>query len=274
MAGFAGLGAGGAVGAAGIVGAVVVAGALAVGGYLYFTREDEATAPRAEAPAPLQAPEEATAADATTAPVAAIPSPRAPSFDTVRVTDLGATIAGRGEPDRMVRIFLDGERLTEVPISARGEFVAMLDLPPADAPRVMSLEMDGPDGTSIASEQTVLVLPRSVLPALTAAQDEAAQADTATEAPVPAPEIALLTPEAGQPAAPVDGPRPLGTSDDSAPPPPPGQPGTPQRAQPGAAPDTATGPAPVPAPVPEATQPGTEAAAAAGDSGPTPEATQ
>ncbi|WP_417253180.1 LysM peptidoglycan-binding domain-containing protein [Celeribacter sp.] len=82
-----------------------------------------------------------------------------PAFDLVRIPPAGiATVAGRAEPGARVSILIDGEEVTQAEVSARGEFVALFDLPASDAPREMQLVSRFGSEES-ASAQTILISP-------------------------------------------------------------------------------------------------------------------
>ncbi|GAA5069900.1 LysM peptidoglycan-binding domain-containing protein [Roseibacterium beibuensis] len=116
----------------------------------------EAEAPAPEAPAPADPPE----AQASVAP---------PSFDQVRVAPDGATvIAGRAPAGADVQLLLDGVSVAETPADASGSFAMLLTLPPADAPRILSL-MARLDGAEIAGAEQVIVAPFGAPEAMAAA---------------------------------------------------------------------------------------------------------
>lgn len=174
--------------AAGVGAAVIV---VAIGATLYLARPlpspqqspvDEAAqvAPQAAKHATQQAAPEASQPSATEditsevrAPAASLteespseeiaPQTRAaqmvPAFDLVRIPPAGiATVAGRAEPGARVSILIDGEEVTQAEVSARGEFVALFDLPASDAPREMQLVSRFGSEES-ASAQTILISP-------------------------------------------------------------------------------------------------------------------
>ncbi|MEG3661448.1 LysM peptidoglycan-binding domain-containing protein [Celeribacter halophilus] len=164
------------------VGAVVIV--VAIGATLYLARplpspqqsqQDESaqaaqqatqqaaqqTAPEASEPSAAEAPQ--LSAPAASPSEESAPETRAaqmvPAFDLVRIPPAGiATVAGRAEPGARVSILIDGEEVTQAEVSARGEFVALFDLPASDAPREMQLVSRFGSEES-ASAQTILISP-------------------------------------------------------------------------------------------------------------------
>ncbi|MDO6455801.1 LysM peptidoglycan-binding domain-containing protein [Celeribacter halophilus] len=167
--------------AAGVGAAVIV---VAIGATLYLARplpspqqsqQDESaqtaqqatqqaaqqTAPEAGAPSAAEAPQ--ISAPPVSPSEESAPETRAaqmvPAFDLVRIPPAGiATVAGRAEPGARVSILIDGEEVTQAEVSARGEFVALFDLPASDAPREMQLVSRFGSEES-ASAQTILISP-------------------------------------------------------------------------------------------------------------------
>ncbi|WP_417274922.1 LysM peptidoglycan-binding domain-containing protein [Celeribacter halophilus] len=164
--------------AAGVGAAVIV---VAIGATLYLARplpssqpsqQDESaqqatqqaaqqTAPEASEPSAAEAPQ--ISAPTTSPSEESAPETRAaqmvPAFDLVRIPPAGiATVAGRAEPGARVSILIDGEEVTQAEVSARGEFVALFDLPASDAPREMQLVSRFGSEES-ASAQTILISP-------------------------------------------------------------------------------------------------------------------
>jgi len=229
MAGWAGLGVKGIAGYAGVATVVVAA---VVGGYVFFVapsqREPEpvAAVTPAPAPAPAPAPDQPAAAvepASPSAPVAvpapAAPSYRVPSFDSVRVESDGmAIVAGRSEPGLLVEVLLDQEVIARERADARGQFTSIFTVPPAAAPRVVSLSTEAPDGTRLRSENTVIILgtapeeipqaePAPVAPPEVAAASPAPEIETALAAPREG--VAPREDVAGAPRSPAaDGPEP------------------------------------------------------------------
>lgn len=133
-------------------------------------------------------------------PVAAPPAPVEPAatpqpepqattevelrFAIVPSSDGIVTLAGTAPPGLPVSIRLDGVELDRVAALADGSFAAVLDIPPAEMPRVLTVAAILPDGTEIASHDTGF-LPPSVLA-------------VAEPAPAPAePPAAIVVSEAG-----------------------------------------------------------------------------
>jgi nucleoid-associated protein YgaU len=186
--------------------------------------EPEPDAPEAEPEAPVAetaaaVPEETPAEpepEPEPAPEAAEAAPAiAPEFDVVRVEpDGNALIAGRAAPGAMVAVQIDGATVTTAEADARGNFVAMLDVGRAGAPRVVSLAAALGDAAPQASAQSVILAPspepaepETEVAAAEPAAEPAAEAATEPEAPAePAPppdvEVAAATPadEAPEPA--------------------------------------------------------------------------
>lgn len=122
-------------------------------------------------PAPLaDAAPEADASD----PVggSAVPvTPVAPAFDVVRVAADGQTlVAGRAPGARDVTILVDGLEAGRAEVDGSGRFVAFLDLPDSDSPRVVSLQSDG-DAGRIESDQEVILAPMPQLAEVDPAAD-------------------------------------------------------------------------------------------------------
>lgn len=106
--------------------------------------------------APDEAPE--TVPETPEPPEATAPEP--PVFDVVRVdADGNALIAGRAMPNAEVSVLLDGVEVSKTPAGSDGNFVSMFSVPPADVPRVMSLEMQSEGEDKIPSSATVILQP-------------------------------------------------------------------------------------------------------------------
>jgi nucleoid-associated protein YgaU len=113
-----------------------------------------------EKPAPEQAdvaePDAPPAADATDDAAA---EPALPNFDIVRVDRTGyAVIAGRATPGSEVTIFANGEELAVTDAESDGSWVISTDTPLDAGPVELSLSMTTPDGLTVRSEQTVIIL--------------------------------------------------------------------------------------------------------------------
>ncbi|MEM9755732.1 MAG: hypothetical protein AAF914_07055, partial [Pseudomonadota bacterium] len=100
---------------------------------------------------------ERAATDEPPSEAAATPEPRAPSFDTFRLEDSLAIIAGLAEPGFEVEVLLDTESLGTATVDAGGDFVVFAPVPPSDVPRVLSLVARGPDGLTIPGAATLIV---------------------------------------------------------------------------------------------------------------------
>lgn len=125
-------------------------------------------APAAEA-APVAEPEPAAAP--APAPVAP------PSFDLVRVEQDGAAlVAGAAAPGSELSLRIDGAEIATAPADAGGGFVAMFNLAPSAAPRILTLVMRLPDGREIAALGEVAIAPTVAPQALAEGAAEAAPA--------------------------------------------------------------------------------------------------
>ena len=141
--------------------------------------------------------EEAAAEEAEGAVVAeeaapvAPPAPAAPVFDLVRVErDGSALVAGKAEAGSTLSLRVTGQEIAAVPADGAGNFVAMFNLAPSEAPRVLSLVMRLADGTDVPADATVVIAPTVAPLAVAGADTEAAVgAETAP--------AALLVTEAG-----------------------------------------------------------------------------
>lgn len=160
--------------------------------------EEAAAAPVEE---PAVAAEEVAAAAPEPAPEAAAeaPAPVPPSFDLVRVEKDGAAlVAGSAAPGATVSLRITGTELAAVPADGQGKFVAMFNLAPSPAPRILSLSMALADGTVVPSEATVVIGPTVAPVALAEVVEPAPEAEAATEtaAAEPAPEPVAEAPAA------------------------------------------------------------------------------
>ena len=82
-----------------------------------------------------------------------------PNFDIVRVDRTGyAVIAGRAAPGSAVTVFANGDELAQTTAEADGSWVLSTDTPLDAGPVELSLSMTTPDGMTIRSEQTVIIL--------------------------------------------------------------------------------------------------------------------
>ena len=154
-------------------------------------------APMAETADPGEPAAEGTAAAPEPEPEPEPEPAMAPEFDVVRVEpDGNALIAGRAAPGAMVAVQIDGATVTTAEADARGNFVAMLDVGRADAPRVVSLAAALGDAAPQASAQSVILAPS---PEPAEPETEVAAAEPAAE---PAAEAAAEA--ASEPEAPAD----------------------------------------------------------------------
>lgn len=142
------------------------------------------TLPESAAPTEAGAPPAPAAEPATdaVADAAQDPAEQPPVFSTVRVTPQGnALVAGQAEPGAAVSVIVDGAAAVQTQANDRGDFVAMFDLPPSAAPRVLSLSQQVLGNTLSSSETVVLepIAPAQVAEAQPAAPVAEAAAPTA-----------------------------------------------------------------------------------------------
>lgn len=89
---------------------------------------------------------------------------QAPRFDLVRIDKYGAAVvAGKTEPGQKVLIILDGEVIAEVVADAKGNFVALFDVPPSQQPQLLTLLGKGVAGQTVYSKDSVVVMGRQVV---------------------------------------------------------------------------------------------------------------
>lgn len=146
------------------------------------------------------APEVAEAAPAEAAPAEAAPEP--PLFDLVRVErDGSALVAGSALPGSQLSLRVTGAEIALVPADGQGNFVALFNLAPSAAPRVLSLVMQLADGTEVPAAGTVVIAPTvapvaaPVAVAAGAAAPEAAEEQPEAVDEAAAPAALLLTDE-------------------------------------------------------------------------------
>lgn len=170
----------------------------------------EAVAPETPAPAAEAAPAAEEKAPAAVAHLA-------PAFDVVRIDAKGAAlVAGRAEAGAGVSLRIDGQPAAEAQADAKGQFAAIFDIPPSQAPRLLTLTARLADGTEIAGAASVAIAPFGMVAspegaASASAENTGGTAESSTpQAPAtaeerPAPPAALLVTEEGvsvlQPAA-------------------------------------------------------------------------
>lgn len=145
-------------------------------------------------------------------PKAAVPELKSPTFDIVRISKDGtAVVAGRAPPGAIVRLSLDGKILAEVPVSHRGEWVAVIDQPLPSGHAELDLLATMPDGKTIASESVVALM----VPGREAPPDSVAVSAKSAPAGMAAQEsqsvLAVLLPKSGEgPAKLLQEPEPAG----------------------------------------------------------------
>ncbi|MHA6323766.1 LysM peptidoglycan-binding domain-containing protein [Roseivivax sp. CAU 1753] len=154
-------------------------------------------------PTPQQAPDTDTEADTVSA------SPVAPTVDIVRVDASGGTVvAGRVASNTPLRLQVDGQEAARTDSDDAGNFVFLLDLGTSDRARILTLGIDGPDGTSSLTAPDIILAPRPPVTTATGpdvetpgvrADETASPGTRRAEAPTDAAED-LATPEgAGTP---------------------------------------------------------------------------
>lgn len=159
---------------------------------------ETSAAPEPATPEPQAAvapePEAAVGADVSSGGEGAIDPP---SFDTWRVAQDGAAVvSGRAAPGSTVAVLVDGAPVAEAEAGASGEFAALFTLPPNDQPSLMTLAMTMPDGTSLASADTVALdaVAGPMIAAVEPAPEAGGEAEPAENEPAP------LTGVAAEPA--------------------------------------------------------------------------
>jgi nucleoid-associated protein YgaU len=170
------------------VAAAAVAVAAAVGGGLQYRS-------MTQAPAPTVAPAEVAIAVAPVVePIApALAAPENPTFDTVRVEpDGSALVAGQGPAGASLRVIVDGIETASGLIDGSGKFATLFDLPSSSAPRLMTLEAVMPDGTVIASKDSVAIAP-TVPPVVVAGVEPEPATEPAAEVVAQTPATLLVT---------------------------------------------------------------------------------
>ena len=155
-------------------------------------QEDVADAEPAPEDVAVVAEPETPVEEVVEAPEPALPDLAAPGFDIVRVAPDGQTlIAGTARDAGDVLILLDGKEVGRATVDGSGKFVAFVDLPRSDAPRVVSLvSTRGADRAE--SDDQVIIAP-SV---------QVAEVPEPAEAPVEAPaavDVAEAAPEQDTP---------------------------------------------------------------------------
>ncbi len=87
------------------------------------------------------------------------PDQLVPTFDVVRVDPDGTTvIAGTAQPGARVTILMDETAQQTVDVDSSGQFVALLDLPPGEAARALTLE-SALEGRSAMSRDQIILAP-------------------------------------------------------------------------------------------------------------------
>ncbi len=160
--------------------AAIVAILVSVVGY-EVVKNKAADQPPAAETAPDPAPAATPQPTATqTAPAATTPAPAAavsPTFDVVRLDPNGAAVvAGQVAAGAQVSLLVDGAEVATATADESGKFVAMFDLPPAGAGRLMTMTATLADGTKVQSQTSVALAATTAAPVAA----ETATAETAT----------------------------------------------------------------------------------------------
>ena len=146
---------------------------------------EAAPAPTEAAPAVTEAapaPTEAAPAVTEAAP-AETPAAVSPSFDVMRLDpDGAAVVAGQVASGAKVSILVDGAEVATAAADDTGKFVAMFDLPAADAGRLMTMVATLSDGTKVESDASVALAATTAPAAEATAQAETTEAQAGTTA--------------------------------------------------------------------------------------------
>ena len=130
------------------------------------------------APAPTEA-----APAVTEAAPAETPAAVSPSFDVMRLDpDGAAVVAGQVASGAKVSILVDGAEVATAAADDTGKFVAMFDLPAADAGRLMTMVATLSDGTKVESDASVALAATTAPAAEATAQAETTEAQAGTTA--------------------------------------------------------------------------------------------
>ena len=146
---------------------------------------ESAPAPTEAAPAPTEAaPAITEAAPALTeAAPAETQAAVSPSFDVMRLDpDGAAVVAGQVASGAKVSILVDGAEVATAAADDTGKFVAMFDLPAADAGRLMTMVATLSDGTKVESDASVALAATTAPAAEATAQAETTDAQAGTTA--------------------------------------------------------------------------------------------
>lgn len=142
------------------------------------------TAGTTEQAATEAAPAVTEAAPATTeAAPAETQAAVSPSFDVMRLDpDGAAVVAGQVASGAKVSILVDGAEVATAAADDTGKFVAMFDLPAADAGRLMTMVATLSDGTKVESDASVALAATTAPAAEATAQAETTDAQAGTTA--------------------------------------------------------------------------------------------
>ncbi|MFZ5709890.1 MAG: hypothetical protein ACOY4T_09445, partial [Pseudomonadota bacterium] len=149
-------------------------------------------AAQAEAATGQAATEPAPATGMAGGTAAAEPAPaQPPGFDIFRAeADGSVQIAGKAGPGRRVAILADGTEVGSAVANDKGDFAALLTIPPSSRPRTFTLSAPGDDGRAVASEEAMILAPTATATAAATADAPAAGGPAETVA-------ATATPGAG-----------------------------------------------------------------------------
>ena len=142
------------------------------------------TAGTTEQAATEAAPAVTEAAPAVTeAAPAETPAAVSPSFDVMRLDpDGAAVVAGQVASGAKVSILVDGAEVATAAADDTGKFVAMFDLPAADAGRLMTMVATLSDGTKVESDASVALAATTAPAAEATAQAATTEAQAGTTA--------------------------------------------------------------------------------------------
>lgn len=151
--------------------AALLAVVVAVAAWLYAQTPPEQPAPP---PVPAAAPEAAPAPAPTPEPKASPMARFAPTLDVVRADPNGSvTVAGQAEALARVSLRVDGAEVAFAPADGAGAYASLFTLPPADAPRVLTVVATGTDGVEVAGTDRVILAPMPAAPEVAAPAEPA-----------------------------------------------------------------------------------------------------
>lgn len=81
-----------------------------------------------------------------------------PAFDVLRVEPDGSTvIAGKGQPNTILKVLNGDEVLNEVKVGSNGDFVVIFDQPLDSGDYQLTLKVEDEDGNALVSDETAIV---------------------------------------------------------------------------------------------------------------------